>query len=172
MQIKFIFSKLDWGGTDIDVNDARATVEGFEVDGKRYDFKKERYYDIDPFLYWDGIWLKEVNVDAEEGTSFCAHWACELVGDSDQDLLQDFERAFKVQALEHFLADRFIESAEFDDLFSFEYDEHNRKLAKAKSDNWSRELALLGRTVKACLIGWIVFGLVLSLAWLLVRSSF
>ena len=162
MKIKFIFGKLDWSGTDIDANDARATVEGFEVDGKRYDFKKERYYDIDPFLYWDGIWLKEISVDGEEGASFCAHWACELVGDEDQDLLQDFERAFKSQALEHFLADRFIESAEFDDLFSFEYDELKGNTC---------EIARLSRAVKLCLAGWIVFALALSFAWFLVWKS-
>ena len=133
MDIKFIFGELDWSCTDIDANDARATVEGFEVDGKRYDFKKQDYYDIDPFLYWDGLWLKEVSVDGEEGVSFCAHWASELIGDEDQDFLQDFERAFKPQAIAHFLAENGIEHAEFDELFGFEYDEQRAAREKAEA---------------------------------------
>ena len=98
------------------------------MNGKRYDFKPERSGDIMPFLYWDGLWLKEVSTEGEDSISCCAHWACMLIGDDDQDHLEALERAFKAQALEHFLSDRFIEYAEFDELFSFEHDE--RKATK------------------------------------------
>ena len=122
MQIKFIFGELDWSGTDVDANYAHADILGVEVDGKRHDFESPRLADGKPFVVWDGLWLKVID-DGEESIETGSQYACIAIGDEDQDHLNDFGRAFKAQALEHFLSDRFIECAEFDELFSFEHEE-------------------------------------------------
>lgn len=114
--VKFAFSELDWGGTDCNSPEAIADVTGVTIDASYFPFKDRIA------VVWDGIWLKVIGADGEVDIIAAARLACDVWRDENQDRLEEFEIGFKRDALKHFLADPGIHHADFDELFTFEWE--------------------------------------------------
>ena len=115
--MKFRFEEPDFGGCDVSTVSITAAVLGVEYEGRFYPFEqRDSHGNQLLFVHNDGF--LEVICDGEESIAAAAITACEAVGDDDQNLLFEFEKAFKRDAVIHMSEDHW--TPEFRELFSFE----------------------------------------------------